>query len=70
MSDEALIYMRVSTKGQAERGGEVEGSSIPAQREACSRKAEQLKATVAAEFIDAGTSRPNIATSSLQEAAT
>ena len=31
----AVIYLRVSTKEQAEKGGEKEGFSIPAQREAC-----------------------------------
>jgi site-specific DNA recombinase len=34
----AVIYLRVSTKEQAERGGESEGFSIPAQRDACLRK--------------------------------
>jgi DNA invertase Pin-like site-specific DNA recombinase len=31
----AILYLRVSTKEQAERGGETEGFSIPAQRDAC-----------------------------------
>src|SRR5947209_1144280 len=53
---QAVIYLRVSTKEQAERGGEVEGFSIPAQREACLRKAEHLGARVVAEFVDAGES--------------
>jgi site-specific DNA recombinase len=52
----AVIYLRVSTKEQAQRGGEAEGFSIPAQREACLRKAEQLGAEVVEEFIDAGES--------------
>jgi len=52
----AVIYLRVSTKDQAQRGGESEGFSIPAQRQACLRKAEQLGATVVAEYIDAGES--------------
>ena len=52
----AVLYLRVSTKEQAERGGESEGFSIPAQREACTRKALDLGLTVAAEFIDAGES--------------
>lgn len=55
-ADEAVIYLRVSTKEQAARGGEAEGFSIPAQREACTRKAAQLNAHVVAEFIDAGES--------------
>jgi len=52
----AVIYLRVSTKDQAERGGESEGFSIPAQREACLRKAEQLGAVVVEEFVDRGES--------------
>lgn len=52
----AVIYLRVSTKDQAARGGEAEGFSIPAQREACLRKAETLGAVVVAEFVDAGES--------------
>ena len=52
----AVIYLRVSTKEQAQRGGEAEGFSIPAQRDACRRKAEALDADVIAEFIDAGES--------------
>lgn len=52
----AVIYLRVSTRDQATRGGEAEGFSIPAQREACYRKAETLGAEVAQEFIDAGES--------------
>lgn len=52
----AVIYLRVSTKDQAGRGGEAEGFSIPAQREACLRKAESIGAVVVAEFVDAGES--------------
>ena len=52
----AVIYLRVSTKDQASRGGEAEGFSIPAQREACLRKADSLGAVVSAEFVDAGES--------------
>ena len=33
------IYVRASTKEQAERDGDPEGYSISAQREACERKA-------------------------------
>jgi site-specific DNA recombinase len=62
----ALIYLRVSTKEQAEMGGEAEGFSIPAQRAACLRKAESLGAVVAEEFVDRGESaktanRPELA---------
>lgn len=52
----AVIYLRVSTKDQATRGGEAEGFSIPAQREACRRKAASLDAIVVEEFVDRGES--------------
>lgn len=52
----AALYLRVSTREQAERGGEAEGFSIPAQREACLRKAQALGVIVTAEFVDAGES--------------
>jgi site-specific DNA recombinase len=52
----ALLYLRVSTKDQAEMGGEAEGFSIPAQREACRRKARDLDADVAEEFTERGES--------------
>lgn len=53
---QAVIYLRVSTKEQALRNGEPEGFSIPAQRDACLRKAEQLGATVVETFADRGES--------------
>src|SRR3954454_19521863 len=62
----AVIYLRVSTKEQAQRGGAAEGFSIPAQREACRRKAEQLGAEVVEEFIDAGESARSADRPSLQ----
>jgi site-specific DNA recombinase len=52
----AAIYLRVSTVRQARSGGEAEGYSIPAQRQACRRKAEELGASVVDEYIDAGAS--------------
>jgi site-specific DNA recombinase len=52
----AVLYLRVSTKEQAQRGGEAEGYSIPAQRQACQRKATDLGAEVIEEYIDAGAS--------------
>jgi len=52
----AAIYVRVSTKEQAERDGDPEGYSIPAQREACKRKATALDAIVLDEFVDRGES--------------
>ena len=41
----AVSYLRVSTREQAERGGTEEGFSIPAQREANHRKADELRRT-------------------------
>ncbi len=52
----AVIYLRVSTEQQTKRAGDPEGYSIPAQREACTRKAEALGAAVVDEFVDAGES--------------
>ena len=53
----ALGYLRVSTRGQAERGGGAdEGFSIPAQREANKRKALSMGAMVGKEFVDRGAS--------------
>ncbi|MCA1701739.1 MAG: recombinase family protein [Actinobacteria bacterium] len=52
----AVLYLRVSTARQASKGGEVEGYSIPAQREACARKAMDLGAVVVDEYVDAGQS--------------
>ena len=52
----AVSYLRVSTREQAERGGTEEGFSIPAQREANVRKADELGARIVLEFIDAGES--------------
>ena len=53
----AVSYLRVSTRGQAERGGgNDEGFSIPAQREANKKKAMSMGAMVGKEFVDRGTS--------------
>ena len=53
----AISYLRVSTQGQAERGGGAdEGFSIPAQREANKRKALSMGAIVGKEFVDRGAS--------------
>ena len=63
----AVIYLRVSTTKQASTGGEVEGYSIPAQRSACHRKAEELGASVVAEYVDAGASARSADRPALQE---
>ena len=52
----AVSYLRVSTRDQAYRGGEAEGFSIPAQRDANKRKAGSLGAIVVKEFVDRGAS--------------
>src|SRR5438067_10269821 len=52
----ALIYVRVSSSQQADTDYDPEGFSIPAQREACLRKAAAVGAEVVEEFIDRGES--------------
>ena len=52
----AVIYLRVSTTKQADKDIDPEGYSLPAQREACLRKAEELGADVVDEYIDRGES--------------
>jgi site-specific DNA recombinase len=52
----ALIYLRVSTAQQADKDTDPEGYSIPAQRDACQRKAASLGAEVVEEYIDRGES--------------
>lgn len=52
----AVSYARVSTKEQAQRDGDPEGYSLPAQLEANRRKAESLNALVVEEFVERGES--------------
>ena len=52
----AVSYLRVSTRGQAERDGEKDGYSIPAQQEANKQKALSMGAVVIKEFADRGAS--------------
>ncbi len=52
----ALVYLRVSSSQQADKDYDPEGFSIPAQREACRRKAETLNAIVVEEYVDRGES--------------
>jgi site-specific DNA recombinase len=47
----AFVYLRVSTVKQI-RGDSAEGLSLPVQREACRRKAEQLGAEIVGEYIE------------------
>ena len=51
----AVIYIRVSTKAQAVRDGNAEGYSLPTQREACLRRAQELGAVVVEEYVDKDT---------------
>jgi site-specific DNA recombinase len=62
----AVIYLRVSTAEQAHGADSTEGYSIPAQREACTRKAHDLGAEVIAEFTDRGESARSAARPELQ----
>jgi site-specific DNA recombinase len=52
----AVIYVRVSSSAQADTDYDPEGFSIPAQREACTRKAASLGLQVVDEFVDRGES--------------
>ena len=52
----AVVYLRVSTDKQAQTDFDPEGLSLPAQREACLRKAEELEAEVVDEYVDRGES--------------
>ena len=63
----AVSYLRVSTREQAERGGTDEGFSIPAQREANQRKADELGARIVREFADAGESARSADRDGLQD---
>ncbi len=48
---QAFVLFRVSSSGQTRRAGAEQGYSMEMQREACHRKAEQLEADVAREWI-------------------
>ena len=52
----AVIYLRVSSTGQVKTDYDPEGISIPAQREACLRKAKDLGLTVIDEYVEPGRS--------------
>ena len=63
----AVSYLRVSTRDQARRGGgDDEGFSIPAQRDANRRKAASLGAIVTKEFVDRGASARSVNRPELQ----
>jgi site-specific DNA recombinase len=52
----AVSYARVSTREQAERDGDPDGYSLPAQLEANRKKAESKNAIVVREFVERGES--------------
>lgn len=56
----AVLYLRVSTTGQVRTDYDPEGISIPAQRVACQRKAEQMGVTVVDEYVEPGRSATTI----------
>jgi site-specific DNA recombinase len=64
-SKTAVIYLRVSSKGQL-TGHSAEGYSIEAQREACERYAASLNARIAAEYVEPGRSATTIRREALQ----
>jgi site-specific DNA recombinase len=67
MNKKALTYIRVSSSQQADKDYDPEGFSIPAQREACERKAKSLDAAVVGEFLDRGESAKTAKRQGLQE---
>ena len=62
LSERAVIYLRVSSVGQVNTDYDPEGISIPAQREACRRKAAQLGVEIPAdgEYVEPGRSGTNM----------
>lgn len=56
----AVLYLRVSTVSQVHTDYDPEGISIPAQRVACQRKAEQMGVEIADEYVEPGKSATNI----------
>lgn len=62
-----LIYLRVSTKEQVEKGLNEEGLSIPAQREACLRYIQEKQWKFVDEYVDRGESARTSLRPQLQE---
>ncbi|GAB3221775.1 hypothetical protein GCM10027447_07880 [Glycomyces halotolerans] len=56
----AVLYLRVSSRGQVETDYDPEGNSIPAQRKACQRRAEELGMEVVDEYVEPGRSALNV----------
>ena len=57
----AVLYLRVSSAGQVNNDYNPEGISIPAQRVACQKKAEQLELEVVKEYVEPGRSATEMA---------
>ena len=55
-AETAVLYIRVSSSGQVNRGTDPEGYSIPGQRQAGDLRAQSLGASVAKEFVEYGVS--------------
>ena len=62
-----IIYLRVSTKEQAQRLGTKEGYSIPGQREACLKYIKEKGWEVIDEYVDRGESAKSSRRPQLQE---
>ena len=56
----AVLYLRVSTSSQVNTDYDPEGISIPAQRQACQRKAEQLGVEIVGTYIEPGKTATSI----------
>ena len=56
----AVLYLRVSSTAQVHTDYDPEGISIPAQRKACMRKAEQMNLTVVGDYVEPGRSATTI----------
>ena len=63
----AVLYLRVSTEEQADTDYNAEGYSLPAQREACTRLADQLGAIIVGEYVDRGESAKSAKRPRLQD---
>ncbi len=62
MTDEAVLYLRVSSKKQMDTAADIDpdGNSIATQREVTTRKANALGVAIAKEFIEPGVSASTI----------
>jgi site-specific DNA recombinase len=56
----AVVYLRVSSRGQVDTDYDPEGNSIPAQRKACMQLAERMGLTVVDEYVEPGKSARSI----------